>query len=193
MPTLSAQLPNQFQYQYQSRQYRMREVILPQDIKLLHQWMHQAHVIPQWQLNQSITALKVHFEKMSVDDHQRLYIIEIENKSLGYLEIYEAKRDRLSLYYAADPDDLGWHILLAEEAIGQGHFKAVMQMMCHCVFQHSSAQKIVGEPDIQVKSYGFVQEHIAFEPQTILHMPEKTAILYYCYREKFLNKHQLKP
>ena len=186
MPTLSAQLPNQFQYEYQSRQYRMREVVLPDDLKLLQQWMHQAHVIPQWQLNHSVTALAVHFEKMSVDDHQRLYIIEIDQKNAGYLEIYEAKRDRISLYYDADPYDMGWHILLAEHAVGKGHFKAVMQMMCHCVFQYSPAKKIVGKPDIDVKSYALVQDKLAFEPQKQLNMPEKTAILYYCYREKFI-------
>lgn len=189
MPTISAQLPNQFQYEYQSRQYRIRDVVLSQDLKLLHQWMHQTHVIPQWQLNQSMMALAVHFEKMSVDDHQRLYIIEIDQKNAGYLEIYEAKRDRLSLYYDADPHDMGWHILLAEDMVGQGHFKAVMQMMCQYVFQHSPAKKIVGEPDVQVKSYRLVQDQIAFEPQKIIEMPEKQAILYHCYREKFLKKH----
>lgn len=190
MPTISEQLPNQFQYEYQNRQYGMREVVLPQDLKQLYQWMHQAHVIPQWQLNHSMTELAVHFEKMSVDDHQRLYIIEIDHKNLGYLEIYEAKRDRLSLYYDADPHDMGWHILLAEEAVGQGHFRAVMQMMCHFVFAHTSAKKVVGEPDIRVKSYGFVQDQIAFEPQKIIDMPEKKATLYHCYRDKFLKKHQ---
>lgn len=26
-------------------------------------------------------------------------------------------------------DDLGWHVLLSEDAVGQGHFRAVMRML----------------------------------------------------------------
>ncbi len=189
MKTLSSRLPNHFNYQEKGISYALRALSFPNDFPLLYKWMHEPHVIPQWQLNKPELELAVYFEKMRVDDHQRLYIIQIAGQDVGYLEIYEAKRDRLSLYYPASENDLGWHILLGEKyVVGKGHFKAVMRMMCYFIFEHSPAEKIVGEPDENVKSYEYVAEEIAFEVQQKIQMPEKTAILYHCFREKFYKK-----
>ena len=186
MQTLSAQLPDDFDYQEKGICYALRAVKLPQDFALLYKWMHEPHVIPQWQLNKPELELAVYFEKMLIDDHQRLYIIQIAGQDAGYLEIYEAKRDRLSLYYPALDTDLGWHILLGEKnVVGKGHFKAVMRMMSYFIFEYSPAEKIVGEPDENVKSYEYVAQEIAFEAQKKIHMLEKTAVLYHCFREKF--------
>ena len=186
MQTLSAQLPDDFDYQEKGICYALRAVKLPQDFALLYKWMHEPHVIPQWQLNKPELELAVYFEKMLIDDHQRLYIIQIAGQDTGYLEIYEAKRDRLSLYYPALDTDIGWHILLGEKnVLGKGHFKAVMRMMSYFIFEYSPAEKIVGEPDENVKSYEYVAQEIAFEAQKKIHMLEKTAILYHCFREKF--------
>ena len=95
MQTLSSKLPNEFTYQENGILYALRALTLPQDFPLLYKWMHEPHVIPQWQLNKPELELAVYFEKMLIDDHQRLYIIQIEGQDAGYLEIYEAKRDRL--------------------------------------------------------------------------------------------------
>jgi RimJ/RimL family protein N-acetyltransferase len=189
MKTLSSRLLNHFNYRENGISYALRALSFPDDFPLLYKWMHEPHVIPQWQLNKPEPELAVYFEKMRVDDHQRLYIIQIAGQDVGYLEIYEAKRDRLSLYYPALENDLGWHILLGEKyMVGKGHFKAVMRMMCYFIFEHSPAEKIVGEPDENVKSYEYVAEEIAFEAQQKIQMPEKTAILYHCFRENFYQK-----
>lgn len=186
METLSAKLPDHFIYQEKGIHYALRAVQLPQDLPLLFKWMHEPYVIPQWKLDLPLVELAVYFEKMIVDDHQRLYIIEIAGQDSGYLEIYEAKRDRLSLYYTAEEHDMGWHILLGEKnVVGKGHFRACMRMMCHFIFEHSEATKIVGEPDVNVKSYEYVADDIAFEAQKIIHMPEKNAVLYHCFKNKF--------
>ena len=121
MKTLSTRLPNRFNYWEKGIGYALRALNLPDDFLLLYKWMHEPHVIPQWQLNKPEPELAVYFEKMWVDDHQRLYIIQIAGQDVGYLEIYEARRDRLSLYYPALENDLGWHILLGEKhVVGKG-------------------------------------------------------------------------
>lgn len=189
MITISKKLPESFEYSEKNIQYGFREVVLPQDFPLLFKWMHEPHVVSQWQMDKPELELEVYFERMAVDDHQRLYIIQIQGQDVGYLEIYEAARDRLALYYAADPHDLGWHVLLGEkDVVGKGHFRAVMRMMSYFIFEHSLAEKIVGEPDENVKSYGYVADEIAFEAQKKIKMPEKTAVLYHCFRHKFYKK-----
>lgn len=189
MQTLSSQLPNDFSYQEKGIAYALRALTLPADFALIYKWMHEPHVIPQWQLNKPYLELAVYFEKMLMDDHQRLYVIQIEGQDVGYLEIYEAKRDRLSLYYPALENDFGWHILLGEKnVVGKGHFRAVMRMLIYFIFENSSAEKIVGEPDENVKSYQYIAQDIAFEAQKKIKMLEKNAILYHCFRDEFYKK-----
>jgi len=189
MMTLSSQLLDEFYYEEKGIAYGLRAVQLPQDFPLLYKWMHEPHVIPQWQLNKPELELAVYFEKMICDDHQRLFIITIEHTDVGYLEIYEAKRDRLALYYDADDSDLGWHILFGEKhVLGQGHFRAVMRMMSYFIFENSTASRIVGEPDENVKSYAYIAEDIAYQAQKKIKMLEKTAVLYHCYRNEFYSR-----
>lgn len=191
MKTITSKLPNSFNVVRNELNYGLRVFNLNDDFLKIYNWMHQTHVIPQWQLNKSEVELYVYFEKMVVDDHQKLYIITINNIDVGYLELYEAKRDRLGLYYEAEINDIGWHILIGNiNYVGKGHFKNLMRMICFFVFENTSAEKIVGEPDINVRSYKYVEKEIAFEQQSKIYMKEKTAVLYHCYRQIFLKLHE---
>lgn len=108
---------------------------------------------------------------------------------MGYAEIYEAKRDRLSRYYIAHELDLGWHLLFGEKsAFGKGYLRTVARLLNFYIFEHANSLKIVGEPDSTVKPYAAVVEEMCYETQGILRMPEKDAMLYYCFRDTFYQK-----
>ncbi|MFW1850351.1 GNAT family N-acetyltransferase [Acinetobacter guillouiae] len=189
MKTLSQQLPDFYEYYENSNQFYLRQVKYPDDMALLHKWMHEPHVIPQWQLNKSETDLKVYFEKQLADDHHRLFIVGVDGQDVGYAEIYEAKRDRLSRYYTAHELDLGWHLLFGEKsAFGKGYLRTVARLLNFYIFEHANSLKIVGEPDSTVKPYAAVVEEMCYETQGILRMPEKDAMLYYCFRDTFYQK-----
>ena len=189
MKTLSQQLPDFYEYYESGNQFYLRQVKYPDDMALLHKWMHEPHVIPQWQLNKSETDLKVYFEKQLADDHHRLFIVGVDGQDVGYAEIYEAKRDRLSHYYIAHELDLGWHLLFGEKsAFGKGYLRTVARLLNFYIFEHANSLKIVGEPDSTVKPYAAVVEEMCYETQGILRMPEKDAMLYYCFRDTFYQK-----
>ena len=189
MKTLSQQLPDFYEYYENSNTFYLRQVKYPDDMALLHKWMHEPHVIPQWQLNKSETDLKVYFEKQLADDHHRLFIVGVDGQDVGYAEIYEAKRDRLSRYYIAHELDLGWHLLFGEKsAFGKGYLRTVARLLNFYIFEHANSLKIVGEPDSTVKPYAAVVEEMCYETQGILRMPEKDAMLYYCFRNTFYQK-----
>lgn len=189
MKTISQQLPDYFEYIENDTHYYLRQVQYPQDIALLHRWMHEPHVIPQWQLNKSELELQVYFDKMLADDHQRLLIVGINGKDVGYTEIYEGKRDRLGRYYRGDENDLGWHLLFGDRSVfGKGFLRPTIRLLSFYIFEHSQAEKIVGEPDHTVKPYAAVVEGLCYESQRLIPMPEKTAMLYYCFRERFYTK-----
>ncbi|MCZ3030117.1 UNVERIFIED_CONTAM: acetyltransferase [Acinetobacter baumannii] len=194
MLTKSNSLPSYYKIKNSGILYEFLAFDIKRDFNKVLKWMHEPHVIPQWQLNKDKIELGVYFEKMIIDDHQKLFIIKISGRSVGYLEIYEAKRDRLSLYYDADEHDMGWHILLGEsDVVGKGHFRTIMRMICFFIFENSFAEKIVGEPDVNVKSYQYVADQIAFESQGVIDMLEKKATLYHCYRKKFYQLHSVYP
>lgn len=189
MTTLSRQLPDFYEYHENETQYYLRQMQYPEDMVLVHKWMHEPHVIPQWQLNKSETELKVYYEKMLADDHHRILIVGVNGEDVGYTEIYEGKRDRLGLYYDGDELDLGWHLLFGEKSVfGKGYLRPVMRLLSFYIFENAASAKIVGEPDHSVKPYAVVVEDMCYEAQRLIPMPEKTAMLYYCFRETFYAK-----
>ncbi|ERL55157.1 GNAT family N-acetyltransferase [Psychrobacter aquaticus] len=186
MPTITQNLPDTFAVEAYQKTFGLRAVKYPEDMPLLYKWMHAEHVVEQWQLHLPMPQLRVHFEKMLADDHHRLYIILCEGVPIGYAEIYEAARDRLSYYYKAKESDMGWHMLLGDPAVvGKGYLKPIIMMLNKFIFEHTDAKKIVGEPDSKVEAYKWVADGFAYHLQRLIDMPEKKASLYFCNRDEF--------
>lgn len=187
MPTITQSLPDTFSIEAYQKMFALRAVSYPEDMPLLYQWMHAEHVVDQWQLHLPMSQLKTHFEKMLADDHQRLYLILCDDEPIGYTEIYETARDRLSNYYKAKDTDMGWHILLGDPAVvGKGYLKPTGMMISKFIFEQTDAKKIVVEPDSKVEVYRWVADSFAYRVQRLIEMPEKTASLYFCNRDEFL-------
>ena len=186
MPTITQNLPDTFSIEAYQKTFALRPVKYPDDMPLLYKWMHAEHVVDQWQLHLPMPQLKTHFEKMLADDHQRLYLILCDDKPIGYTEIYETARDRLSQYYKAKETDMGWHILLGDPAVvGKGYLKPTGMMISKFIFEHTEAKKIVVEPDSKVEVYQWIADSFAYHVQRLIEMPEKTASLYFCNRDEF--------
>ncbi|MGG1355219.1 GNAT family N-acetyltransferase [Psychrobacter pacificensis] len=187
MPTITQSLLDTFSIEAYQKTFALRAVSYPEDMPLLYQWMHAEHVVDQWQLHLPMSQLKTHFEKMLADDHQRLYLILCDDEPIGYTEIYETARDRLSNYYKAKDTDMGWHILLGDPAVvGKGYLKPTGMMISKFIFEQTDAKKIVVEPDSKVEVYRWVADSFAYRVQRLIEMPEKTASLYFCNRDEFL-------
>jgi hypothetical protein len=63
-----------------------------------------------------------------------------------------------------------------------------MRLLSFYISENAASLKIVGEPDSKVKPYVAVVEDMCYEAQGIIPMPEKDAMLYYCFRETFYQK-----
>ena len=70
----------------------------------------------------------------------------------------------------------------------QYYLRPTIRLLSFYIFEHAQSIKIVGEPDHTVKPYAAVVEELCYEAQRLIPMAEKTAMLYYCYRDKFYNK-----
>ncbi|MCJ8167725.1 GNAT family N-acetyltransferase [Atopomonas sediminilitoris] len=166
---------------------RLRQVQLARDLPALHRWMNAEHVIEQWQLNHSLEALQQHFTAALADPHHRLCMVSVNGLEIGYMELYHAATDRLGQFYPADGNDWGWHLLIGEAGkVGQGYAEAIIRVATQLLFAATNASKVVGEPDHRVKPYAVLAERLCYEPQGLIEMPEKTAMLYFCPRERFI-------
>lgn len=187
MQTISSTLPDNFSLEMNNHTYGLRQVRYPDDLPLLHKWMHTEHVIPQWQLNKPELELHIYFEKMLADDHQRLYIITLDGRDIGYSEIYECYRDRIARYYDALPYDMGFHELLGEpDVLGHGHFLPVLMLQAECILRHvPQTEKVIGEPDVTLSFFRFYAKKLGMAEHKRIDLPEKLASLYFCYRNDF--------
>ena len=80
-------------------------------------------------------------------------------------------------------------MLFGEKSVfGKGYLRAVMRLLSFYIFENAASMKIVGEPDSEVKPYAAVVEEMCYESQRLIPMPEKTAMLYYCFRDTFYQK-----
>lgn len=171
---------------------KLRRMTLEHDLDMIHEWMNYPHVAEFWLLDKPIEVLREHYIKALADDHHRLYIVSINGKEIAYTEIYHAIRDRLGEKYEAHPDDWGWHLLIGpKDQVGAGLSEAIIRGITHFIFESTNALKVVGEPDHRVKPYIALSERMGYEDQGFIQFPEKKAILFYCYKDRFYKLNQI--
>ncbi len=189
MKHISQGLPDHYTMLVNGSQYGLRALSYPADLPLVHRWMNTPHVIHQWQMNKPLNELATFLEKMIVDDHQRLYLILLDETPVGYLEVYECHRDRLARYYESSMDDMGWHLLFGETWFeGHGHLRSVLAMINQFIFDAlPNTSRILFEPDSSVTAFKRVAGDLAYTDAGRLAFPEKDATLYICERERYFS------
>lgn len=156
------------------------------DFDLLNGWMHQAHVVPFWQLNISESKYQTHLHKALNDTHQKLYIGEIDGRPVSYWEVYWAEDDVIGSYYRAEPGDQGVHLLIGPpEETGRGYALPLLKAMLSMQFQHARTARIIAEPDITNGKMIHVFKKAGFEPVKPVDLPDKRGLLMVCRRETF--------
>ncbi|SDW86659.1 Protein N-acetyltransferase, RimJ/RimL family [Marinococcus luteus] len=156
------------------------------DFRLLHDWMHQAHVVPFWKLNISEGQYQAHLRKALNDTHQTLYIGKIDGRLVSYWEVYWAADDVIGSYYEAEPADQGVHLLIGPpEETGKGYALPLLKAMLAMQFQHARTARIIAEPDITNDKMIHVFKKAGFEPVKPVDLPDKRGLLMVCRRETF--------
>ncbi|WP_445164674.1 GNAT family N-acetyltransferase [Paenactinomyces guangxiensis] len=164
-----------------------RPVTLERDLERLHQWMHEPHVIPYWNLNIPFAKYREHLRKFLADPHQTLYIGSLDGTPMSYWETYWVKDDILAQYYDFHPDDQGVHLLIGPPAfLGKGYASPLLRTITRRLFHHNRTEKVVAEPDIRNEKMIHIFKKCGFEFQKAIDLPDKRAALMYCYREPFL-------
>jgi RimJ/RimL family protein N-acetyltransferase len=176
-----------FYHQKIKKTISFRPVRLEQDLEMLHQWMHEPHVIPFWNRALSLEKYEVHLRDFLKDTHQSLHIGSLNDVPISYWETYWVKDDVLGKSYDVHPDDQGIHLLFGPTSyLGKGYALPFLSTMVYCLFQHEKTEKVVTEPDIRNEKMIHIFKKCGFELQKNIKLPDKEAALMFCHREPFL-------
>ncbi|MCF2938675.1 acetyltransferase [Paenibacillus alkaliterrae] len=171
------------------RTISFRCATIKEDVHRLHHWHHQNHVIPFWKQNFSFPQYREYFQKLLADRHQTLYIGHLNGKPMSYWESYWAKDDIIAGHYEVEAGDQGIHLLFGpEEFLGKGYALPLLRAMTAFQFQHQDTKKVITEPDIRNEKVIHIFKKCGFEPQKEIDLPDKRALLMFCYRETFLGR-----
>lgn len=165
---------------------KFRQVDIKQDLDRLHQWMHEPHVIPFWNLNISYEKYREHLQSLLADPHQILHIGLLDGTPMSYWETYWVRGDILGKVYDFHPEDQGVHLLIGSTSfLGKGYALPLLKAMTRRLFQHKPTQKVVAEPDLRNKKMIHIFEKCGFEFQHAIDLPDKRAALMFCMRDSF--------
>jgi len=163
-----------------------REVDPDRDLGRLHAWLNSEHVLPYWEQNDPLPQVHETIRERAADPNQTLYIGSLDHTPMSYWEAYWAADDRIGEYYDADPADRGFHLLIGPpEYLGRGYAAPLVSAMLSFLFEHSETDRVVVEPDARNEAVIHVFEQCGFEPQREVELPDKTALLLFCDRERF--------
>ncbi|MBD1371878.1 acetyltransferase [Hazenella sp. IB182357] len=169
------------------KEISFRPVELDLDVKRLHSWMQEPHVIPFWKLNIPFADYEIHLQKFLADHHQSLHIGQLDGRPMSYWETYWVQDDLLGQHYDFHPEDQGVHLLIGPPSyLGKGYAAPLLRHITYHLFQHESTQKVVAEPDIRNEKMIHVFQKCGFEFQRSIQLPDKEAALMFCEREPFM-------
>ncbi|WLR52886.1 GNAT family N-acetyltransferase [Bacillus tianshenii] len=172
-----------------NQEVAFRSVEFEKDVKRLHQWHHEAHVIPFWQQNFSFSDYQAHLKKLLADRHHTLYIGYLDGVPMSYWEAYWVQDDIVGKYYEPDAFDQGVHLLIGpSESIGKGYALPLLREMIAFQFQSSQTKRVVAEPDIRNEKMIHVFEKCGFKRIKEIELPDKQALLMFCERERFFER-----
>lgn len=160
------------------------------DSTLIHQWVNQPYAF-FWGLQQtSLEEVKLEYERLIAPEHYDVFMGYYNGKPAFLLERYNPAKDLIADYYSVQKGDCGIHILVAPAEHPIPNFTwYVFKAISSFVFDDSTIQRLLVEPDIQNKKMFAICERIGFVLNRIVSLPHKTAQLAF-YKRKDFTIHQ---
>lgn len=152
-------------------------VKVDRDLPLIQSWMNDPDVARYWELDGPVERTTEHVLAQIDLPHTQPLLARLSGRAIGYWELYQAADDPLAAYYAAQPDDLGVHLLIGEsDCRGIGLGGVLLRALADAV-QQEKARRVVAEPD--ERNIASVRAFTAagFMPAATLDLPDKRATL----------------
>jgi len=147
------------------------------DLPLIHRWMNDPDVARYWELGGPLERTTEHVCAQIDAAHAHPLLARLSGRAIGYWELYQAAEDRLAEYYAAEPDDVGVHLLIGEEDCrGIGLGSVLLRAVADAV-QREKPRRVVAEPDERNVPSLRAFTTAGFVAADTIELPEKRATL----------------
>ena len=147
------------------------------DLPLIQRWMNDPEVARYWELDGPPERTSEHVREQLELPHTQPLLARLSGRPIGYWELYQAAEDPLAAYYAAEPADLGVHLLIGESACrGIGLGSVLLRALADAA-QRVRPRRLVAEPD--ERNIASVRAFTAagFVAGGTLELPDKRATL----------------
>ncbi|TCP45115.1 RimJ/RimL family protein N-acetyltransferase [Tamaricihabitans halophyticus] len=105
------------------------------DLDLVHGWMNSPQVAPFWQQAWPRERWAAELRTQLAGNYCRPFLLLLNERPIGYIELYRAARDVVAHHYPALPHDTGLHGAIGEpDLIGRGLAYRIWLHMIEAVF-----------------------------------------------------------
>ena len=157
--------------------FTLTPVKIDRDLPLIQSWMNDPDVARYWELDGPPERTSEHVRAQLELPHTQPLLARLSGRGIGYWELYQATDDPLAAHYAAEPDDLGVHLLIGEsDCRGIGLGGVLLRALADAV-QREKPRRLVAEPD--ERNIASVRAFTAagFTAAATLDLPQKRATL----------------
>ena len=164
----------------------LRPVDPDADAELLHGWVTRP-AARFWDMQQaSVDDVRRAYAAIDGSAHHRAFIGLVDGEPAFLTETYDPAHSDLAGVYDVRAGDLGMHVLVAPASTPvHGFTRQVMHaVMRHC-FADDSVTRVVVEPDARNDKVHRLNEHVGFVVEREVELPDKTALLSFCTRERY--------
>ncbi|HYE53968.1 MAG TPA: GNAT family N-acetyltransferase [Chitinophagaceae bacterium] len=160
------------------------------DTLFIHEWVNQDYAKRFWQMDgRTINELKKVYRHISTCHFAQSFMARINYNRICQLDLYHAPDDEVSLHYNAQPGDYGIHVLMApRQQRVPGLSVCVLQTFLEYFFSFPDIERIIGEPDAENHRANQLVQKLGFRFMKTISMSYKTANLYTCTRNDFINQ-----
>ncbi|UZX01616.1 acetyltransferase [Arthrobacter sp. CDRTa11] len=158
------------------------------DAPLLHSWVTQPYASFWGMLSSTVDGVVEEYSKIQASGHHHALLGLDGGVPAFLMEEYLPSASPLAAVYAAQPGDMGMHLLVAPPSGGPqpGYTTAVMDAVLDRLFNKPGVERVVVEPDARNTKIHALNERLGFQPAGVVDLPDKQALLSFCSHSDYL-------
>jgi len=162
------------------------------DAELLHTWVTHPKAAFWMMQDARLEDVERAYMDVAADEHHHALLGLRDGVPAFLMEKYDPVHRELVGLYEPQPGDVGMHFLVpATDTPVHGFTRAVITAVMDELFADPRTRRVVVEPDVTNKAVHALNEAVGFVAEREIQKPEKRALLSFCTREQFFNRHSL--
>jgi len=155
------------------------------DIKLVHEWIHQPYAHRFWNMQVTLKELTQDFFSKRISNVSRQFLVCHQKKPIALVEVYHVIQTEVGSQYDVQRGDYGIHLLMAPpkdllylNRLLNKVSLDVLLTVTKMLFSNQSVIRIIAEPDIHNSPARNLAKKAGFAFLKDIHLSDKVASLF---------------